>query len=246
MGIVTIERVVARILIGAEQADLMRYRFADEGGERCGLDVRDHTRNHIAPAAGSADDRGFAGTDAASSAAAAALIPMPVLGQAPDERFIDLDNAAELINVLHESGSDFVAHEPSGFIGTEAHITIELQSAHAFLAGQHEVRNLEPVPQRFVGVLENRSGDVREAIGNPISAIHTFPLEGHCFEPIDVAASAARTADAFGPTARNEIDAARILVGEQFIELGGRQLVDWLWPFAAYHDALLSMKRIVS
>jgi hypothetical protein len=43
-------------------------------------------------------------TDAAGSTAAAALIPMPVFGQSANESFIDFDNSAELIDVLHESG----------------------------------------------------------------------------------------------------------------------------------------------
>jgi hypothetical protein len=41
-----------------------------------GIHVRDHARNHIALTADGADDWYFAGTDAASSAAAPALIPM--------------------------------------------------------------------------------------------------------------------------------------------------------------------------
>ena len=75
--VVLVERIVARILIGAKQADFVRYGFADECGESGGIHIRDHARNHIALAANSADDWCFAGTNAACSAAAA-LIPMPV------------------------------------------------------------------------------------------------------------------------------------------------------------------------
>jgi hypothetical protein len=171
---------------------------------------------------------------------------MSVFGQAPDESFIDFDNAAELINVLHESGSDLVAHEPCSLIGTEAHITIKLQSAHAFLANEHQVNDAIPIAKRFVGVLENRPGNDGESIGDALSAVHAFPFESHGFEFIDVAASATRATDPFGPTACNEIDATRILVGEQFIELGGRELVNWLGLLMTGHDALLSMERSVS
>ena len=71
--VILIEWIVARILIGAKQADFMRDGFADERGESGSPDVRDHARNHIALAANGADDWRFAGTNATGSAATAAL-----------------------------------------------------------------------------------------------------------------------------------------------------------------------------
>jgi hypothetical protein len=239
-----IEVPVSGPLIGAKQADFVGDGFADECAKRCGLNVRDHARNHIPLAADGVDDRRFARTDAAGSPAAA-FIPMPVFSQAADESFIDFDNSAELVNVLHESGSNLVTHEPSGFIGTEAHIAIELQSAHSFLANEHKMDDAIPFPQRLVRILENSSSDMGKAIGNTISAVHTLPLESHGFEFIDVAASATRAADAFWPTARDEVRAARWLVGEQFFELRGRELVDWFGLLAAGHDALLLTEKSV-
>ena len=115
--------------------------FADERGESGGIDIRGHASDHISFAADSANDRRLAGTDTASSAAFATLIPMPVFCQTADESFIDFDNSAELIDIFHKRGSDLVAHEPSGFIGTEAHITENLQSTHALFAGQHQVND---------------------------------------------------------------------------------------------------------
>src|ERR1700730_658516 len=109
--VIPIERIVAGILIGAKQADFVGDGFADERGESGGIHVRDYTRDNIPLAADSADDRCFAGTDAASSTAAAAFIPMPVLRQAADESFIDFDDTAELVNIFHESCSDLMAHE---------------------------------------------------------------------------------------------------------------------------------------
>jgi hypothetical protein len=46
--VILVERIVAWILISAKQADPMRHRFADEGGECGGIHVCDHARNHIA------------------------------------------------------------------------------------------------------------------------------------------------------------------------------------------------------
>ena len=164
MRIFTVKTLIAGPLIGAKQADFVGDGFADERGESVGSNIRDHASDHIALAADSADDWSFARTDTTGSAATAAFIPMSVFGQAADESFIDFDNSAELINVLHERGSDFMAHEPSDPVGTKTHISIYLQSAHAFLAGEHQVDHAEPLPQRFICVLENRSGDMGEAV----------------------------------------------------------------------------------
>jgi len=78
MWVIHVERIVARILICAKQADPMRNRFADEGGESSRIHVCDHARNHIALATDCPDDRRFAGTNAAGSTAATAFIPMPI------------------------------------------------------------------------------------------------------------------------------------------------------------------------
>jgi hypothetical protein len=195
--IILVKRIVAWILIGAKQADFMGNGFADEGGESSRINISDHARNHISLAADRADDRRFAGTNAACSAAAA-LIPMPIFGQAANESFVDFDNTAELVNVLHKRGSDLMAHEPSGFIGTETHVAIDLQSAHAFLANEHKMDDAIPFAKRLIRVLEYRSSKIREAVGNTLSAIHTLPLEGHRFEFVDVPASATRAMDATG------------------------------------------------
>jgi hypothetical protein len=40
----------------------------------------------------------------------------------------------------------------------------DLKRAHPFLAGQHEMSDLEPVAQRLVCILKDRAGNVREAI----------------------------------------------------------------------------------
>ena len=89
---VFVEPFVSGPLIGAKQADFVGDGFSNEGVKGSGLDVRDHARHNVSLAADCADDWRFAGTNAASSSAAAALIPMPVFGQAADESFIDFDN----------------------------------------------------------------------------------------------------------------------------------------------------------
>ena len=215
-----IEAFVSGPLIGAKQADLMGNGFANERVERCSLDVRDYPRDHIALAADGADDWSFAGTNAAGPAASAALIPMPVFGQAADERFIYFDNSAELINVLHESGSDLMAHEPRGPIRAKAHIAIDLQCAHALLARKHEMDDAEPLPQRLVRVLENRSCDMGEAIvGGGRRAFVAQPVPLHCAVCLDLHVATSRAGYAFRPAATSEIGATSIFVRESIFPL---------------------------
>jgi hypothetical protein len=239
--IFAVKALVASPLIRAKQADPVRHRLVDEGGESGGLDIRDHARNDVTLAANSADDWRFAGTNTTGSTTSAALIPMPVLCQATDESFIDFDNSAELIDVLHKGGSNLMAHEPSGFVGTEAHITIKLQSAHAFLANAHQVDDAIPVAKRLIRVLENRPGDDGESIAI-WSACPALPMEGLVGRSvIEVGIAATRALDAIRPTARNKVCATCWLIGEQFFELCRRKLMNWLWLFATCHSSLHTM-----
>jgi hypothetical protein len=236
MRIFAVKPLVTTPLIRAKQADFVRDGFADEGGESIRIDVGNHARNHIALTADGAGDWSFAGPDAASSAAPAAFIPMPVFGQAANKSFIDLNNSAELIDVLHESGSDFVAHEPSSPIRSEAHIAIDLQSAHSLFAGEHEMDDAEPLPQRFVCILENRPGHMRKAVvSGARGALIAQPVPWHCAVPFDLHVATPRAGYAFRPTAAGEIGATSVFVGESFFPLGDGHLVDWLGLFGAGH-----------
>jgi len=167
---------------------------------------------------------------------------MPILRQVADESFIDFDNAAELVDVLHKRCSDFMAHEPSGFIGTEAHITIKLQSAHAFLANEHQMNDTIPIAKRFIRVFENRAGDKGEPIAIR-SARPTLPMEGLVRRSvIKIGIAATRAMDAIRPAARNKVRATCGLIWEQFFELDRRKLMDWLWLLCSGHEVLPAME----
>src|SRR6185437_16074514 len=97
------------------------------------------------------------------------------------------------------------------------------------------VKNAEPVAQRLICVLENRPGQMREAVGDAPSAIHALPLIGHRFEGIDVLAAAARAKHLSRPAVLNEISDAGFFVGELPLELGKGELVNAL----AGHDKVL-------
>jgi hypothetical protein len=242
--IILVERIVAGILIGAKQADFVRDGFADERSESGGIHVRDHAGNDVSLAADGADDRRFARTDAASSAAPAAFIPMPVFGQTTNESFIDFDDAAELINVLHESGPDFMAHEPCGPIRAKAHVAIDLQCAHALLARKHKVDNAEPLSQGLVRVLENRSCDMGEAvISSGRRAFVAQPIPMHCAVFLDLHIATPRAGYAFRPAPTSEIGATSIFVRESLFPLRDGHLVNWLGLFRAGHIGYSSLDR---
>ena len=89
---------------------------------------------------------------------------MAVFIVSADESFVNLDDAAELLNVFNESDADFMAHEPSSFIGAEAHVSKDLERAHSFFADQHQVNDAIPVFQRLVRVLKDCARQMREAV----------------------------------------------------------------------------------
>src|SRR5216683_3156423 len=108
-------------LIGAEQADFCRDGLANEFREGSSADVLDDACHHVTLAADCASDSGLAGTDASSSTAAA-LVPMPVLGLAADERLVNFNDPHELLKILlGQPGTNAMTHIPSRLIGAEAH-----------------------------------------------------------------------------------------------------------------------------
>jgi len=236
--IILIERIVAGILIGAKQADFVGDGFANKGGESGGIYIRNHARDHIPLAADGADDWRFARTNAAgSAAAAAAFIPMPVLGQAADESFIDLDDSAKLVNVLHQRGSDLMTHEPSGFIGTKTHVAMYLPRANALLASQHEVNNTEPIAKRFIRVFEDSSGNMRKAVVFRCASI-ALPMPRHCRDLVIDHGTAPRAADTIRPALADEISTTSGFIGKHRFELGDGQLMDLWGLFCSSHDDL--------
>src|SRR5450759_2633606 len=152
------------------------------------------------------------------------------------------NDATKFFNVLHESGSDLVAHKPCGFIRTEAHVAADLQGVHPLLAGQHQVADLEPITKRLVRVLEYCAREMREAIGRMGgAALIALPVPRIALQLSNRLCSAtAWTMDALGPSLADKISAAGFLIRECLIELCRRQLVD---VFFGGHDPSLPSNR---
>jgi len=84
---------------------------------------------------------------------------------ATDEGFINFDFAHELgkATVPH-SRPNPVAHIPSRPVVAAADLPVNLKGTNSLLALGHQVNDLEPSPQRVVGVFEYRFGDNRKTI----------------------------------------------------------------------------------
>jgi hypothetical protein len=220
-------------LIGAEKANLVGNGFVDERFQSFLFYVLNYARDHVTLAAHRTDNRDLAGSG--RTRLSVALAPMPVLGFAADECFVDLDNAAKLGFGFDQGGTDFVSHQPSGFDRSEAHIAAKLASAHAFFAGQDQVSDLEPVAERLVGVFKDGPGQMREAIAVN-GALFALPMMTGS-ERIALAVAAAGANDAIRPTASDQIgDAGRFVANwKHGVELGRCKLMNWLWALVFGH-----------
>jgi len=221
------EAIVARPVIGAEQANLMRDGFVDERAQRRTFDVLNNAGDHIAFATNCADDNGFSLPLVALSAP---LIPVPVTAVAADDRLVNLNDPAKLLHVLDQCGSDLVAHEPSRFVRTEAHIAKDLKSAHPLLRHQHEMRDSEPILEGLIRIFKNCPGKIRETIASIAarSALRALPMPSPGVQFIDGGVATARAKDALRPTASDQIRFAVVLSLKQRIELRCGHLMDGL------------------
>ena len=224
-GAMLFQLAISGIVIGRDQANFFRDRFADEAVQRFSISMRNDTGHDIAVAL----DGTHNGFLAFAAGSRRALIPMPVPILAADESFINFDNAHELPKVrIGKSGTDAMTHIEGGRIGAEAHHAMNLQGGHALLAGQHLIDDFEPNPQRDICVFKDRA----DQDGKAISLRRTswaFPFEGHSFQRIYAVASAVRATDTFWPAACNEIRFASGIVGEQFIKLSDSHLFGEFW-----------------
>src|SRR5208282_632074 len=215
-----VEFPVALPLIGAEQANLVRNGLAYEVTERISADVFDHAGDDVTLALDRTNDRRFAGTDAASPSAFAALVLVLVFRQTADEGFVNFDDTAEFRFWLNECSADFVRHVQRGFIGAETHDSLNLKARNSLFAGQHKVHDPEPLPERLVRVLEDRPGDVRETIASLRSALVALPTPRMPLQFGGVFGTTARATDTLGPATANQIGATGFFVGKHSLELG--------------------------
>src|SRR5262249_28467735 len=154
--------IVTAPVVGCEQTDLVGNSLIDEGVRELFVETPENSRDDVALAFNCANDWGFARANTA--APACLFVPMPVVILATNECFINFDDTTELLFRLDQCSADFVAHAVRSAVRTEAHHALDLQRAHALLAGQHVVNDAEPVAERLVRVFKDGPGNNGEPI----------------------------------------------------------------------------------
>jgi hypothetical protein len=237
-----LQTAIAGISIGAEKANAIGDGFAYESFKSVPVSTFNDTSDDITLALDCASYWRLASISAPSRSTF--LVPMPVLIAAADVGFINLNDAAELFDVLDHGGSNLVAHEPSSLVRAEAHIAEDLEGTHALLANQHKVRDSIPIFQRLIRVLKDCAGQVRETItcGAAGGAYRALPMVAGG-EGIDLEITAARARNAIRPAPDYKVRNAIVLSLKQRVELGRCHLMDC---FRTGHTKTPLMARIMA
>jgi hypothetical protein len=208
---------ISRMLVGCEQTDVGRYGLVNEAIQGLAFRILDHAANHVALPRDSADDGRFSGSLAPGLVSL--FVPMAVTVAAADKGFIDFHDAEKLAELrVSHPGPQSVTDIEGGLVRTASNHPVDLKGAHPLLAGQHEVKNLEPSSQRIVGVLEDRSDIERETVRG-IATPLADPMEWLPVEFADLISPTPGAADAIRPPAAYQIFLASVLIWEHLIEI---------------------------
>ncbi len=228
------QAVVNAMSVGREQRYLVGHDFAHEALRRFGRDAFQNASDDVALSLYRADDRSFA--SAGTARALMALVRMAVVILAANPRLINFHDAAEFDFGLDQRRTDFVAHGMRRLVAAKAHHALDLERAHSLLAGEHQMGDAIPVPERLLGVLENRPAEAREpiALRGTFTALPVKRLVARGVVQVRIAA--ARAMNALGPAARDQIAKTRLIVTDRkaVLKLPGGHLRDWLRTFC--HD----------
>ncbi len=223
---ILIKVAIADMVISRNQADFMRYGFIDETVKRCRIRAINHAGDHISLALDRTDYNAFAVAARATHVPASAFAFVLVLGFAADIGLIYFYIANHLAEFdVTESNTNLVAHHERGFVGTEPHHAEDLKCANALLAGKHHVHDPEPIPQWFIGILEDRADQQGKAVSNAaIGALIAIPVK-RCGMYMDDFIAAARAAYALWPAVIKQVILAGGFVWKLLLELRYTHLV---------------------
>ena len=214
MGEFSLQSGIPHMFIRCDEGHTFTHGLTNKITQRLTIRVLDNLADHIALSGNRANDADF---PAADSSEVRPLATMAVLILAADIGLIYFDFAHELAKsaVLHRR-TDAMAHIPGCAVVSAPDLAMNLQGTDTLLALRHQVNNLEPGPERIVGILEHGSRDYREAVAVPSAAIFvlTYPVKWAGFERIDFCAMAARALHAIGPALIVQVLLARFLGAE--------------------------------
>lgn len=240
MGEVGPKADVGAVFVGREQRNVGADRLVNEPLHGLLADPIKDAGDDLALALRRTNDGGFA----LAPVAAHLPVVMPVLVVSADIGFVHFDHAHELAEILLcEPSADPVAHVVSGLVTAEPHDAHDLEGADPLLAGQHEVNNAKPVPERLVGVFEDGPGDDREAVAAIRGAGIALPLECHSGDFVDHVGAATGAFDAQRPTVADQIGLTGFLGREGLLPLGNGHLVNAFVGRASHRGNPLGTER---
>jgi hypothetical protein len=224
---VLIEIPIAFVVIGRNQADLMRYGFLNESVKSIAIRAVDHSCNHVSFALHGADYDALAVSASPAKVATSAFTFVFVLGFSANKRFVNFNVADHLAEFdVAERNANLAAHQMRGIVGTKAHDAVDLKGADSILAGQHHVHDPEPLAQRLVGILEDRADQNRETISLLRTHLALPMIRARFKFPNFVVATARAMHYAIWPAIFEEICFAGIFMREQLLKLRNRHLVN--------------------
>lgn len=216
--------LIARAFIGGDQIDFLRYRLTNKSTHRLNRSVFDDAASGVALTRDRADHRDLI----QRTAPALLLVPAAIAVQSSDVGFVHFHDSHEFaeIRIAHR-GAQAHAHIPGRLIRAATDQPMDLRGADAFLAGQHQVQNLEPCAQRLFGFLENGPSLEREAIGRARlwPALQALPVPRTRLALVNRLVVTARAAHASGPALFKQIRPARRLIRKHSLEVGQRHLL---------------------
>lgn len=159
-----IQMPIAERFIGRDQIDSARNGLSDEIVIRVEVRILNHLTDYVTFSGNGPDHFGLT-----LRGPFTALALVLVAFQAAKIDLVNLDHAHQLFpfGILHR-GAQSHALIPSRVVIVQmlraVHHAMKLQGRYALLRDEHQERNLEPRPERALGILENRVRDDREAI----------------------------------------------------------------------------------
>jgi hypothetical protein len=121
-----------------------------------------------------------------------------------------------------------MAHIERCAVGAGADHPMDLKRADAFLAGQHQVQNLEPDQQLVIRVLEDRPADDRESIAILLTNA-ALPVPRLEVKLVNLWIVAARAFNyAIGPASIHQVSLAGVFIWKEGVKFRKRHLANEL------------------
>lgn len=206
----TVKASVAGVFVavdGGTNFDVVEQALLD------GSEVRavQNKRLRVAAALAHSENSGFAnGTTAHVQLFVRVLVGL----FAANESFIHFDDAFELVEVFAASLAQTVQHEPCRLLG-DADFLRQLHRANSLASGDYEIHGVNPLMERNVAALENRSGANRERkLAASVAAVVTLWANRYLFSAL-----ALRADNAVRPQTTFQIEPGRLLIREPLEQL---------------------------